>query len=225
MLGYGFLLGYKSQTRTPTPAKPMLKPTGFSFLWRSLDEVDEPASFHDYGLEFVPQTALAPCQPWLTPHLSIMVPLSKIVYGATEHAKNSNSVSTDLGLEDEFPDHINISDSDEIPDHLIIPDSDSSPTSQIHFPLSDDEDQLSDPMDVVRSDEQSAKPHGAVSAQEVPTPVLNTDSESDLSSSDHIVFPSDISGSPGVVAGFGHDPNTGRFTVASFAHFPDELLD
>ena len=55
--------------------------------------------------------------------------------------------------------------------------------------------------------------------------MLNTDSESDLSSSDHIVFPSDISGSPGVVAGFGHDPNTGRFTVASFAHFPDELLD
>jgi len=80
-------------------------------------------------------------------------------------------------------------------------------------------------MDVVRSDEQSAELHGAESAREVPMTVLNTDSESDLSSSDHIVFPSDISGSPGVVAGFGRDPNTGRFTVASFAHFPDELLD
>ena len=56
--------------------------------------------------------------------------------------------------------------------------------------------------------------------------------ESDESVTDHIVLGDNISGSPMdatvrsvIRSGFQHDPNTGHFTSASFAHFPDDLLD
>ena len=188
------------------------------------DEVDQPASFFDYGAEFVPQTTLIPRRPWLAPRLPIILPPSNIFPGTTDHAENS--VVPDPDTDHEIPDHISISDSDDSskPDRLMIPDSDSSPMSHIRFPESDDE--LSDRMDVVRSDE----PIGAESDPEIETRE-NSESGSD-SSIDHIILPSDGSGSPmdtrlsmGGLGVIGRDPDTGRFTAASFMHFPDELLD
>ena len=61
-----------------------------------------------------------------------------------------------------------------------------------------------------------------------------TDSELDTSIPDHIILQDDFSrsedrllslGGSGVMAGFQRDSNTGRFTAASFAHFPDDLVD
>jgi len=184
------------------------------------DEVDEPAAFLDYETGFRPQNALIPRQPWLGPHLPIILPPSNIVHVATDHAETSKSMHTDPDSDDEYPDHI------------IIPDSDSSTMSQIHFPVSDSDS--NDQMDVVRSDGQSAQPHGAEFDTEIHNSPGYTDSESDTSIPDHIILPDDFfrsedrllsSGGSGVMAGFQRDPNTGRFTAASFAHFPDDLVD
>jgi len=134
--------------------------------------------------------------------------------------KTSKSVHTDPNPDNEYADHI------------IIPDSDSSPTSQICFPISDSDS--NDPMDVVRSDGQSAQSHGAEFDTEIHTTPGHTDSESDTSIPDHIILPDDFSrsedrllpsGGSGVMAGLQRDPNTGHFTAASFAHFPDDLVD
>ena len=106
-----------------------------------------------------------------------------------------------------FPDHIIMSKSEE---HPMIQDS-ASPPCQILFPVSDSE--LSDPMDVIRSNEQSAQPQAA-----------NTDS----SIPDHINLPYNFprpNNTRPSMAGFRHDPSTGRFTPASFANFPDDLVD
>ena len=113
----------------------------------------------------------------------------------------------------------------------MIPDSDYSPTSQIHFSVSDSES--NDPMDVVRSDGQSAELYRAESDTEIYTTLGHTNLESDTSIPDHIILPNGFStwreqlspGGSGVMAGFKHDPNTGHFTAASFAHFPDDLVD
>src|SRR6266511_34362 len=165
------------------------------------DDLDQPASFVDYGSEFVPQTALIPCHPWLAPRLPIILPPTNRHFHVTA---TNPVVRTELDADDKFPnhiimpesdntpdhiimpksdntpDHINIADSDGIPNHLILPDSDLSHSGQIHFPLSDDE------MDVV-SDEPSAQPN-AESDTEIPMSVANTDSELD-SIPDHIVLP------------------------------------
>jgi len=118
---------------------------------------------------------------------------------------------------------------DKYPDHIMIPDSDSSPMSQICFPVSDSVS--NDQMDVVRSDGQS---HGAEFDTEIHNRPGYTDSELDTSIPDHIILPDDFSrledrllssGGSGVMAGFQRDPNTGCFTAASFAHFPDDLVD
>src|SRR6266542_250834 len=156
-------------------------------------DLDQPASFVDYGSEFVPRTALIPCRPWLAPRLPIiLLPTNRHF-----HVTATNPVvCTELAADDEFPDHIimpesdntpdhiDIADSDGIPDHLILPDSDSSHSGQIHFPLSDDE------MDGV-SDEPSAQPN-AESDTEIPMSVANTDSESDS----NIILPHDTAESP-----------------------------
>ena len=139
------------------------------------DKVNEPAAFLDYETGFHPQNALIPRQPWLAPHLPIILPPSNIVHVATEHAETSKSVHTDPATDDEYPDHI------------MIPDSDSSPTSQICFPVSNSDS--NDPMDVVRSDGQSAEPHGAVFDIDIHTTPGHTDSESDTSIPDHIILP------------------------------------
>jgi len=110
----------------------------------------------------------------------------------------------------------------------MIPDSDSSSSSQILFPVSDDV--LSDAMDVVRSDENTT---GADTDSEMH--VVNSDLVSDpdsdciphhilLCPNSPVVIRPSMSGSE-VTAGFERDPNTGRFTAASFANFPDDLLD
>ena len=196
------------------------------------DEVDQPVSYLDYGSEFVPQTALIPHRPWLVTRLLIILPPSNTVPNVTDKPETADSMCADSDTDVEFPDHITIPDSDipesdihiDIPDSdndILIPESDSSATSQIHFPVSDDE--LSDPMDVVKSDEQSTDPYGAASDPDIPMGEDDTDSDSDS-----IVFPDDSGhplGGSGVTAEFGRDPNTGRFTAASFAHFPDDLLD
>jgi hypothetical protein len=106
-----------------------------------------------------------------------------------------------------------IPQSDDIPDHIDIPICPPSP-SHMQFPVSDDE--TSNAMDVVLSDDI-----------EMPMSVVSTDSGSDLND---IVFPGSpiMTGQspyvPDVVA-INRDPTTGRFTAASFANFPDELLD
>ena len=184
------------------------------------DEVNQPAGYFDYETPFRPQSALIPRRPWLAPHLPIMLPPSNIVHVTTDHPETSKSVHADPDTDDEYPDHI------------IIPDSDSSTMSQIRFPVSDSDS--NDPMDVDRCDGQSAQPHGAEFDPEIHTTPGHTDSESDTSIPDHIILPDDFSGSEdrllssggsGVTAGFQRDPNTGRFTAASFAHFPDDLVD
>jgi len=133
-------------------------------------------------------------------------------------------VCTDPDTDHEIPNHIIISKSE---DHLIIQDSDSSPKSQLLFSVSDSES--SDPMDVVRSDEESAQPQKAESDTDG-----NNDLDSDSSIPDHIILPNDLSGSDNtrfsmggleVMAVFRHDPGSGRFTPASFTHCPDTLVD
>ena len=161
------------------------------------DEVDEPAAFLDYETGFRPQNALIPRRPWLGPHLPIILPPSNIVHVTTNHPETSKSV------------HTNPDTDDECPDHIIIPDSDSSSMSQIRFPVSDSDS--NDPMDVVRSDGQSAQPHGAEFDTEIHTTTGHTDLESDSSIPDHIILPDDFSrsedrllssGRSGVMAGF-----------------------
>jgi len=184
------------------------------------DEVNQPAGYFNYKTPFCPQSALIPHRPWLGPHLHIILPPSNIVHVTTDHTETSKSVHTDPDMDDECSDHI------------IIPDSDSSTMSQICFPVSDSDS--NDPMDVVRSDGQSAQPHGAEFDTEIHTTPGHTNSESDSSIPDHIILPDDFSrsedrllssGGSGVMAGFQRDPNTGCFTAASFAHFPDDLVD
>src|SRR6266540_2800221 len=229
-------------------------------------DLDQPASFVDYGSEFVPRTALIPCCPWLAPHLPIILPPTNRHFHVTA---TNPVVHTELDADDEFPDHIimpesddtpdhiDIADSDGIPDHLILPDSDSSHSGQIHFPLSDDEmDVVSDepstqsnaesnteiPMSVANTDSEldsipdhivlpydpDVVPPTAESDTERPMSVANTDSESDS----NIILPHDTAESPmatwhviGGSGAFTHDPNTGRFTPASFSIFSDQVLD
>lgn len=121
--------------------------------------------------------------------------------------------------------HLNIPDSDSSIPHFDIPDSDTnddvmttdaipghinipkSPPSDIQFPVSDDKTNNAQ-MDVVSSDDM-----------ETPMSVVGSDSEPDL---DGLLFPVSPTG---VMVGIGRDPNTGLFTAASFANFPDEVLD
>jgi len=49
------------------------------------DEVNQPAGYFDYETPFCPQSTLIPRQPWLAPHLPIMLPPSNIVHVTTNH--------------------------------------------------------------------------------------------------------------------------------------------
>ena len=206
------------------------------------DEVDRPTSYLDYGSEFISQHALIPRRPWLLPCLPIILPPShmdddKAVLDSDDipdhiDIPDSDDIPghIDIPDSDDIPGHIDISDSDEIPghidipesdqiplpdsadiDHLSISDSDSQHSSQINFPVSEDEGSA---MDVVDSNEEEM----AMSVQ-----------YTDLGlESDDIIFPESpmatVKGS-GVTIAVERDPNTGRFTAASFANFPDTYLD
>jgi hypothetical protein len=163
----------------------------------------------DYGSEFIPQIALIPRRPWLMPSLPIILP--PIGIGISRAGSDVN-----ISRSDNRPDRIDMAESDmdediilpvsdenDIPDHIDIPDSDDN--LDMHFPVSDSEQ--SDAMDVVRSDE-----------------VEIHDSGSDILFPESPITTRTMSGS-GAVAGIERDPDTGRFTAASFANFPDEMLD
>jgi len=182
------------------------------------DEVDRPASYADYGSEFVPRIALIPRRPWLMPRLPIILPPINIasqppIIAEDDTVDNTHFNISDSDSDSDSVDHIIIPQSDDIPDHIDIPICPPSP-SHMQFPVSDDE--TSNAMDVVLSDDI-----------EMPMSVVSTDSGSDLND---IVFPGSpiMTGQspyvPDVVA-INRDPTTGRFTAASFANFPDELLD
>jgi hypothetical protein len=115
-------------------------------------EVNQPVSYHDYGSEFVLQTALMTRRPWLAPQLA---PWQPVVLPPTTNAilidsdmNDEGSDNTIISDSDQIPDHINISDSDDIDSDLIIPDLDSITSP---FPVTEEEE--SDSMDVVRSNE------------------------------------------------------------------------
>lgn len=181
-------------------------------------EVDQPVSYHDYRSEFkfVLRTALIPRRKWLAPQLASRLPI--ILPPTTNSINHAMPIDSDtnpkvpdniiMSDSDQIPDknHLNITDSDEVAGHLIISDSDSTTSL---FPVSDDAESHS--MDVVRSNEE-----GVTISQ------VNSDSESD-SIPDNILFSSDPTDSP--MIGVECDPNTGHFTAASFANFPDQLLD
>jgi hypothetical protein len=85
--------------------------------------------------------------------------------------------------------------------------------------MSDDVE--NDAMDVDMSSEQTAALHGNKADTESEVTFADTNSDSDLIP-DHIVLESDPSDYP--PGGFERDPNTGRFTAASFMNFSDNLL-
>ena len=130
------------------------------------------------------------------------------------HITTNRITSADSDMDEN---HIILPESDDIPNHLTIPDSDSSLSSQIHFPVSDGEGDL---MDMVRSDQQNTteaeSDTGMLSR-------LNSESESDTS--DLIMLPESPVAMRGAITGFERDPNSGRFTAASFTNFPDDLFD
>jgi len=177
------------------------------------DEVNQPVSYCDYGSEFIPQIALIPKRPWLMPRLPIILPpTNNTTIPPTNIATNLDNMGTKSDADNQLPD-LPGSESDSFSGH--IPDSDSVPdsstSSELSFPVSDDHGSVA--MDVVWSDEH-----------DIPMPDAGSDSGSD------IVFPESpvatrTIGPSGVMVGIERDPNTGRFTAASFANFPDELLD
>ena len=172
------------------------------------DEVNQPVSYRDYGSEFVPQVALIPRRPWLMPCLPIVLPPVGIDIGRTSSNVNiphpDNHSDPIDKAESEMDEDIILPVSDDIPDHINIPELEDS--LEIDFPVSDNE--LNNAMDVVRSDE-------------VEIPMSNSGSD--------ILFPESpyttIIGGSGAVTGIERDPSTGRYTAASFANFPDEMLD
>src|SRR6266540_1902005 len=87
-------------------------------------DLDQPASFVDYGSEFVPRTALIPCCPWLAPCLPIILPPTNRHFHVTA---TNPVVCTELDADDEFPDHIIMPESDDTPDHIIMPESEDTP--------------------------------------------------------------------------------------------------
>ena len=176
------------------------------------DEVNQAASFGDWGTEFIPQMALIPCHPWLLPCLPIILPPTII-----GHHVNT----TDPDIHEEVPDYISVPDSDDIPDHMSIPDSDHNPdhgmtvdsdsvssSSQIHFPVSD-EGSL---MDVVGSDEHNS------GSDTIPDQILLSPSGSPMAARQPTVRLQ-------LLPRINRRDNKGRFTADSFANFPDEFLD
>ena len=199
------------------------------------EEVDCPVAFFNYGTEFVKHHPFVPCRPWLIPHLPLIPPPSNIARHIPNrpgqkmpHAFNEYRDGHPDTTEDD-PDHIEFPESDDIPDHIIMQSDEHE--SQITFPISDDNDDGQDHrMDVVTS-------HGAaeqMAGSDSDNHAMDSEDiyESDESVTDHIVLGDNISGSPMdatvrsvIRSGFQRDPNTGHFTSASFAHFPDDLLD
>ena len=174
------------------------------------DEVDQPVSYYDYGSEFLPQTARTPRRPWLMSRLPIILPPTNI---AIRHADSATDGNDDITFADpeDIPDHIDIPDSDDIPGHIDIPDDFSNPSHSSQMRLSVTDDDRSNGMDVGGSDEL-----------DLPMSVVSTDSASDIVFPESPIVTRDSVGGSGVLD---RDPHTGRFTAASFANFPDELLD
>jgi hypothetical protein len=186
------------------------------------DEVDQPVSFFDYGSEFATQIAWFRRRPWLAPDRPIVPPPTNIIPVAPDQDMHSDSEVNETILlpdSDGHLDHISIADSDEHSNRAKTQTSNSSPPSQFQFPVSDDDS--SDAMDVVRSDERTDEPMS----------VVTSESAAD-SLPDHIVLPSESPlatsrsiGQSGMMAGFKRDPKTSRFTPASFANIPDDFID
>ena len=188
-------------------------------------EVDQPDSYFLGGPEFDRRTALMPRRPWLFPRLPVILPPTVGPFRVSDTDPDDIQIPDS----DDPLDHIDIPDSDNsphdtnsdgIPDHLSISNSQSSSLSDIYVQDSDNM------MDVDQSDEQTTAAHYADTDK---MPVVHTDSESD--SVDHIElsdgpeYPGSVIGGSGVTDGLGRDPTTGRFTAASFANVPDDLLD
>ena len=145
------------------------------------------------------------------------------------HFWTSKSVFANLDMDQEYPNHLNLSGSD---DHIMILDSDYSPTSQICFPVSDSDSMIQwmwsglmgnllNPMDLNLT--QKSIQHWVILTWNWTLPFL-------ITSFCQMIFPdqrtTELSlGGSGVMAGFKRDPNTGNFTAALFAHFPDDLVD
>ena len=177
------------------------------------EEVDQPASYDDYGSEFIPKIALIPKRPWLMPRLPIILPPINNTIAPPNLATGDNDMATESDADDQLRD-IPSTDSDDIPGHIDIPNSDSVPDSSPSleiFPVSDDRE--SDAMDVVGSNEP-----------DFPMSVASSDSGSDPVLPQSPVTTRSI-GAPGTMVGIQRDSNTGRFTAASFASFTDDLLD
>lgn len=175
------------------------------------DEVDQPVAYNDYGSEFIPQIALIPKRPWLMPRRPIILPPtnSSTIPSAPNHR-------TEPEGDDQLPDvqHAESEQDVQFPtsesDNNLHTDSPDS-SSDRSLPVSDDHG--SDAMDIVMSDEHDIQ-------------MLDASTESGT----NLVFPeSPVNtrsiGDSGVRVGIQRDPDTGRFTAASFANFPDELLD
>jgi len=178
------------------------------------EEVDQPVSYCDYGSEFLPRTALIPHRPWLMPNLPIILPPTNFAIRPVDTVLNEavnipHSDTMDIPESDGHSD-IYMPESDDTPEHIDLLHSDdvsnSSSSSQGDLPVSDDEG--GNAMDVVHSDEI-----------DIPMSVGSTELGHDSSD---IVFPESPIGGAGVMS---RDPETGRFTAASFANFTDELLD
>jgi hypothetical protein len=84
-------------------------------------EVDQPASFRDFGSDFNPWDVFFTRRPWLLPNLPIILPPSNIV---PKHTKLTNPTIADS--DQEIPNYIDMTDSDqEIPDHIQVSESES----------------------------------------------------------------------------------------------------
>jgi hypothetical protein len=179
-------------------------------------EVDRPVSYYDFGSEFIPKIALIPKRPWLMPRLPIILPPTNVAFGVTPTTiaipppTNIVIPGSELDVDIQMP-GISNSESDDIPDHIDIPDSDDHAMDVIR----------SDEHDIPMSDSGSDLPESPIAPRSAGASTPMTDSGSDLPQSP--IAPRSV-GSSGQIIGIERDPITGRFTAASFANYPDDLL-
>jgi hypothetical protein len=103
--------------------------------WIMQGEVDQPASFRDFGSDFNPWDVFFTHRPWLLPNLPIILPPSNIV---PKHTKLTNPTIADL--DQEIPDHIQVSESESHSNNIVPPNSDES----VVFLVSDGSDSLTE---------------------------------------------------------------------------------
>lgn len=178
------------------------------------DEVDQPQGWYDHSDHSL--YTIQARQPWPTLQLPT-VSLPANIYHEGHGDEIVFPESEDMQIDTDF-DRLEIADPDDDQDHLIISDSEST-SGDLRFPTSDDSG------DVLA--------HGDHIAESLdPGTVLMT--------VENIVFPeSPFPNSPvpnlrveprfpGTAlrnVAFGRDPQTGRFTPASFYHIPDTELE